>query len=156
MGRVSVNNLQEGMVLEEDLVTPGGRVILGKGAVLKEKYIGMFKVWGITGADVEGEEDGDILQKNLLREESLRQSEAYVASYFPPSEGEDRRVSEVRDYCSRRFAENIESGVLPPPLPHRTVPPQPPRGHFGKTFSARELGRNQVRLVSFPDIYFKI
>lgn len=156
MGRVSVNNLQEGMILEEDLVTPGGRIILSRGAVLREKYIRMFKVWGITGAYVKGEEDGDILQKNLLREESLGQSEAYVASYFPPSEGEDRRVSEVREYCTRRFAESIESGVLPPPLPHRTLPPRPPLGHFGRTFSARELGRNQVRLVSFPDIYFKI
>ena len=39
MGRVSVNNLKEGMVLEEDLSAPNGRFILGKGAVLKEGIV---------------------------------------------------------------------------------------------------------------------
>ncbi len=156
MGRISVNNLREGMLLEEDLVAPNGRVILGKGAVLKEKYIGMFKIWGITGAAVEGAEDAEIVQEVRLREEALRQGESYVASYFPPAEDEDSRLSEVRAYCVRRCAEKIEEGKPPEPLPLRSEPPRPPRGHFGRTFSARSLAQNQVRLVSFPDIYFKI
>ena len=156
MGRISVNNLREGMLLEDDLCAPNGRIILGKGAVLKEKYISMFKIWGITGADVEGAEDSEILHQARLRDEAVRQGESYVASYFPPAAEEDGHLSEVRAYCVRRCAEKIEEGKPPEPLPLRSTPPRPPRGHFGRTFSARSLARNEVRLVSFPDIYFKI
>ena len=74
MGRVTVNNLQEGMVLEEDLRAPNGRFILGKGATLKDKYIRMFKIWGITGAGVEGVEDGEVVRRALLEEDALRRS----------------------------------------------------------------------------------
>ena len=60
MGRVSVNNLKEGMVLEDDLSAPNGRFILGKGAVLKENHIRMFKVWGVSGAVHSDDVAGDL------------------------------------------------------------------------------------------------
>ncbi|MBP9027823.1 MAG: HDOD domain-containing protein [Aminivibrio sp.] len=156
MGRVSVNNLREGMVLEEDLSAPNGRFILGRGAALKENHIRMFKIWGVTGASVEGAEDGDIAVEEHLREEALRSAEAFIDSYFPPSQGETPASAEIRSFCARKIAGEIASGKSPSPLPEMKQLPRPPEGHFGRTFSAYGLARNEVRLVSFPDIYFKI
>ena len=156
MGRVTVNNLQEGMVLEEDLRAPNGRFILGKGVTLKEKYIRMFKIWGITGADVEGVEDGEVVRRALLEEDAIRRSRSYVDTYFPPEDAEDVCASAVRSFCVRRFAEEFASGTPPSPLPEVKSLPRPPEGHFGRSFSAYALAKDEVRLFSFPDIYFKI
>lgn len=156
MGRVTVNNLQEGMVLEEDLRAPNGRFILGKGATLKDKYIRMFKIWGITGADVEGVEDGEVVRRALLEEDALRRSRSFVDAYFPPEDGEDVCATAVRSFCVRKFAEEFASGTPPSPLPEVKKLPRPPEGHFGRSFSAYAMAKDEVRLFSFPDIYFKI
>ena len=156
MGRVTVNNLQEGMVLEEDLLAPNGRFILGKGATLKEKYIRMFKIWGITGADVEGVEDAEVVRRGFLEEDAINRSRSYVDAYFPPEDGEDVCAAAVRSFCVREFAEEFTSGTPPSPLPEVNKLPRPPEGHFGRSFSAYALAKDEVRLFSFPDIYFKI
>ncbi len=156
MGRVTVKNLQEGMVLEEDLRAPNGRFILGKGATLKDKYIRMFKIWGITGADVEGIEEEEVVRRARLEEEALRQARLYVDGYFPPGDGEDACAAAVRSFCVRRFAEEYTSGMPPSALPVVGSLPRPPEGHFGRSFSAYALAKDEVRLFSFPDIYFKI
>ncbi len=156
MGRVSVNNLKEGMVLEDDLSAPNGRFILGKGAVLKENHIRMFKVWGVSGASVEGAEDGELVREEQLREETLLSASRYADSFFPPAGDEAPHAAAIRAYCVKKFAAMIGSGRPPAPLPVMNRFPRPPEGHFGKTFSAWSLAKNEVRLVSFPDIYFKI
>ncbi len=156
MGRVSVNHLKEGMVLEEDLTAPNGRFILGKGAVLKENHIRMFKIWGVAGASIVGVEDGEIVREEKLREEALLSAASFAASYFPPEGDEPLPAAAIRDFCIRKFAVMIESGRPPSPLPETDRLPRPPEGHFGRTFSAWNLAKNEVRLVSFPDIYFKI
>jgi HD-like signal output (HDOD) protein len=156
MGRVSVNHLREGMVLEEDLTAPNGRFILGKGAVLKDSQVRMLKIWGVTGASVEGVEDGEIVREEHVQEESLLAAEKYVNSYFPPAGDEPLPAAGVRSYCQKKFAGAISSGKQPEPLPEMKQLPRPPEGHFGRSFSAYGLAKNEVRLVSFPDIYFKI
>lgn len=156
MGRVSVNNLREGMVLEEDLSAPNGRFILGKGAVLKENHIRMFKIWGVTGASVEGAEDGEIVKEERLQEEALAAAASYVASYFPPADNEKEEGADLRSFAIKKFAGEIASGKTLGSLPVMDSLPRPPQGHFGRSFSAYGLAKSEVRLVSFPDIYFKI
>ena len=156
MGRVSVNNLREGMVLEEDLHAPNGRFILGKGAALKDNYIKMFKIWGITGADVEGEEDAEIAGRVALEEEALGTARSYVDSFFPPEDPDDACAAAVRAFCIRRFAEAFSSGAPPALIPQIGSLPRPPEGHFSRSFSSYAMAKNEIRLFSFPDIYFKI
>lgn len=156
MGRVSVNNLREGMILEEDLSAPNGRFILGKGAALKENHIRMFKIWGVTGASVEGAEDGEIVREERLQEEALAAATTYVNSYFPPGDGERDDGAAVRASAVKKFAVEIALDKPPATLPTVDKPPRPPQGHFARSFSAYGLAKNEVRLVSFPDIYYKI
>lgn len=50
---ITVNALAEGMVLANDLHAPNGRMILAKGAVVKDTHVRMLKVWGVSEVDVE-------------------------------------------------------------------------------------------------------
>ena len=143
-------------MLEEDLHAPNGRFILGKGATLKDNYIRMFKIWGITGADVEGEEDLEIAGRAAVEEEALRAAKRYTDSFFPPDDAEDSCSATVRAFCIRRFAEAFSSGSPPAPIPEVRSLPRPPEGHFSRSFSSYALAKNEIRLFSFPDIYFKI
>ncbi|HPK06443.1 MAG TPA: HDOD domain-containing protein, partial [Aminivibrio sp.] len=85
-----------------------------------------------------------------------RSAGTFVDTYLPPAEGETPASAGIRSFCTRKFAGEIASGKLPAPLPEMKQLPRPPEGHFGRTFSAYGLAKNEVRLVSFPDIYFKI
>ncbi len=156
MGRVSVNNLREGMVLEEDLSAPNGRFILGRGAALKENHIRMFKIWGVTGASVEGAEDGEIVLEEISGKRLSGRPPPTWIPIFRLRKVKRAAPAGIRSFCTRKFAGEISSGKTPDPLPAMKQLPRPPEGHFGRTFSAYGLAKNEVRLVSFPDIYFKI
>jgi hypothetical protein len=134
------------MVLEEDLSAPNGRFILGRGSVLKENHIRMFKIWGVTGASVEGAEDAEIALEEHLREEALRSAGTFVDSYLPPAEGETPASAGIRSFCTRKFAGEIASGKLPAPLPEMKQLPRPPEGHFGRTFQLMASQRTKYGL----------
>lgn len=53
MGRINVDNLEKGMVLDED-VKSGSQILLAKGVKLTNKHINIFKSWGISSVDIDG------------------------------------------------------------------------------------------------------
>ena len=57
MPRLTVEQLVDGMVLEEPIVDPLGRTLLGKGEVLSALYIQRLPRWGISHVVVERRED---------------------------------------------------------------------------------------------------
>jgi hypothetical protein len=57
MGKVSVNNVKQGMTLNSDVVDITGRLLLGRGTVIDEKHITIFKIWGIVEVDIQGLEE---------------------------------------------------------------------------------------------------
>jgi hypothetical protein len=101
------------MVLEEDLHAPNGRFILGKGAALKDNYIKMFKIWGITGADVEGEEDAEIAGRVALEEEALGTARSYVDSFFPSADTFAGRARSIRARPTEQAARRTNYIAMP-------------------------------------------
>ncbi len=53
MGRIPVFDLAPGMVLAEDLVTPGGRFLMPRGTRLNESHLQSISGWGIEEAVVD-------------------------------------------------------------------------------------------------------
>ena len=106
MGRVSVRSLKEGMVLEAPLRTPEGRVILGAGAALTDKHIRMFKIWGVTDAEVEGFEDESLRAEEALKSEQLARAAALVARWASPP-GEDPFLREVTRIATEEMASRL-------------------------------------------------
>jgi hypothetical protein len=54
MGMINVSDVRAGMVLGADVQDRNGRVLLAKGIEISEKHIRIFKMWGITEADIQG------------------------------------------------------------------------------------------------------
>jgi len=57
MARINIEDVQPGMVLGSDTKDRNGRVLLGAGNVLTEKHLKIFKMWGVTEADIKGIEE---------------------------------------------------------------------------------------------------
>lgn len=54
MGKVSIDDLQPGMVLASDALSGDNRVLLKAGAQIQDKHIRVLKSWGLLELDVEG------------------------------------------------------------------------------------------------------
>lgn len=165
MGEINVDFLKSGMVLAKDLQDSMGRFLLGKGSVIEEKHIRIMKMWGITAADIEGED-----QENAAREE-LRQIEPgllgkireHVNALFcdPEKPGEHEALKEIRRLCILRTARRIAGGAMSEsdldgdeeekgkPL----ISVSPPKE---KILPAPDLVARSAQLSSFPDIYYQI
>jgi hypothetical protein len=54
MGLLAIGSIEEGMVLQSDVHDRSGRLLLGAGAEFNAKHLRMFRMWGITEADIVG------------------------------------------------------------------------------------------------------
>jgi len=57
VGIFALDNLAEGMVLKSDVNDRNGRLLLGCGAELDARHLRMFRMWGITEANIVGADD---------------------------------------------------------------------------------------------------
>jgi hypothetical protein len=54
MGKINISDVRAGMVLAADVQDRNGRTLLVKGIEISDKHIRIFKMWGITEADIQG------------------------------------------------------------------------------------------------------
>jgi hypothetical protein len=60
MGIINLEDIQVGMVLAADIKERSGRVLLAGGSEISEKHLRVFKMWGITEADIKDVEKEEI------------------------------------------------------------------------------------------------
>lgn len=63
MGLIHVKDLKKGMVLACEVSNKHGNTLLEKGDMLSEKHIMLLKSWGITEADIEGFDRGQVEER---------------------------------------------------------------------------------------------
>ena len=75
MGIINLEYIQEGMILAADIKERSGRVLLSGGSIITEKHLRVFRMWGITEADIKGIETDELaanmaaqLDQHLLQE----------------------------------------------------------------------------------------
>lgn len=156
MGRVGTSNLKEGMVLAENLRDSAGRFVLASGSALTAKQIRMFKILGILAVAVEGSDDEAIEEERRATEAVRRRAEAHLSLFFPPSRRDHRAMAELFRLCVDRLAARMEEGFEPRPVVVGSEPLELLRRCRRRDLSPEALVLGEVRLASFPDIYFKI
>ena len=161
MGQISVDELQSGMVLAADLFGPAGRFLLGKGTVLEDKHIRIAKIWGVTEAEVEDQDQGGdrTVQDDRYEPEILAQSEVLLSWVFSLSNRSHEAVMELYRICTLRLAQEIASGLaleegMPDDLSRRfeeilASSPEVPT-------APEDIVTTELELASFPDIYFQV
>jgi len=59
VGKITIDNLETGMVLASDVHDRSGRMLLGAGAELTQKHLVIFRTWGVLEADIVGQGDSE-------------------------------------------------------------------------------------------------
>lgn len=77
MPRITVQDLKEGMVLQEDVLDKKGRLILKKETEVTPKHIKIFKTWGVSMVSILGDKGEDLGEDKI---ESILADESVVAA----------------------------------------------------------------------------
>ena len=84
MGKVNLENVSPGMVLEKDVKERSGRVLLRAGTEISDRHMNILKTWGVTEVDVENltqaEVNAQVTQQ--LDPEALKIAEEQVSHLF--------------------------------------------------------------------------
>lgn len=85
MGLANVNELKEGMVLQDHVSNRHGNVLLKKGDTLTQKNIVLLKSWGITEVDIGSFDSNQVegLEKEFLPPEIIASIDSEVKGLFP-------------------------------------------------------------------------
>ncbi len=63
MAKINLQDIRPGMVLESDLKDRNGHVLLGSNNTITEKHLKIFKMWGVTEANIQGVKKEDVTAK---------------------------------------------------------------------------------------------
>lgn len=155
MGRLPVDALEPGMVLASDLLGSDGKLLLPKGMALTDGLIASLRKRGVPGAEIDTGLDG--LDGPALDEETLKASADYVVRRFLANDQAHPAMAALFEAAVMQQARALSAGLPLPP----EIGPNPRAENLRDLFfreegGVEELVDSEVKLASFPDIYFKI
>ncbi|GAB1259032.1 hypothetical protein [Aurantivibrio plasticivorans] len=104
MGKLTVSQVEPGMIVEEDVRAPAGQLLLGAGAELSEKTIRVLKTWGVNTIKVEGEGDGAGNTAVNLSEEDLAAAKRMIQHRFVKTDISEEPMRSIFEYAISHFA----------------------------------------------------
>lgn len=157
MALVYIDDLVEGMVLAEDLLTPTGRFVLAAGAAIQADQLKLLKSWGVIEANIdEASLDNAYVHQKVASEEYVARAESFLTERFSLNALEQEPVATLFRHAAHRLAVKFQKGRdVEALLPHTEtsgaseVPPVAP-------LSATQLMNGSVELVSLPTVYTHI
>ena len=155
MALIYIDDLTEGMILAEDLLTPTGRFVLAAGSALQNDHLKILKSWGIIEVAVDESSLGAEYCQNLeLSSEFVEQAERYLLDRFVLHNLDQEPVSSLYRRVVSRFALKLQQGWEPIdfstvalPVSQQVCPPP---------LSVPQLLKGDVDIVSLPTVYIHI
>ncbi len=91
----NINDVQVGMITA-DKVMSQGRVILGPGVEITEKTLRVFKSWGVSEVDIEGEGASDVVAtQSALTDEDKKKIEDEMTILFAKVDMKNEVMEEI-------------------------------------------------------------
>ncbi len=155
MALVYIDDLTEGMVLAEDLLTPSGRFVLAAGALLQADHLKILKSWGIVEVDIDELSLGDdYSQSQELSAEFVERAESYLWRRFVLNDVDAEPITTLYRHVVHRFALSLQQGWDPVVFSDAALPADeacdlPP-------LSLPQLLKGDVDIVSSPEVYNRI
>ena len=117
MGMVRFDELAAGMVLDADVVTDQGRLLLAAATVLTDHHLRVMRKWGVEEVDVRGLQRDNVGDAAASRLEPavVESITAAVTTLFGRSDLEHPAVRELAELTRRRLLEHYASSPAPPP-----------------------------------------
>ena len=115
MSCISVNALEKGMVLSQDVLDINARLLLSKGQQITPKHIRILKVWGIIDVNVVGEKDTTDREEPFVDPEIVEAVNASVKEIFKNVDLEHPALEEIFkisvDYRSQNYNAHSKDAV---------------------------------------------
>lgn len=152
MGFVSVDALNGGSVLAEDVHDINGRLLLSKGQEISAKHLRVLKIWGITEVAVVGETDDDHPGEAVADPEKQAAVEAAMKVLFSRLDLTHDAIAYVHaSAVAHRYTHNLipsfkTQGEVSPPAPSRLD---------GKAIQ-RKIDDKGLKLPEAPTIVVKL
>lgn len=157
MSIINIDDIMPGMILAEDLVAPNGRLILTKGSIIEDKHLQIFKSWGVTEAEIEGQNGSEGRKKleDTLDPEILEQSKQHINDIFSLVDQGHPAIQEIIRLCALSTAQKASQNKEY--LSVRFAPPETLENDADEEIgSIEDMVNRELELASFPDIYFRI
>ncbi len=149
------------MVLGNDLYSRQGRLLLPEGAVIEEKHLRIFKIWGVDAVDVR---DAEAVEARLadfveIDPHIFQKADDYLGPWFLHSGLSQEPMQEIYRHCLLKVAQHCaKTGVMPK---HDCCAGRSPEAPLSlptvrKKIDLDQLIRKPIPLASFPDAYQRI
>ena len=163
MGKLSIDLLQSGMVLQDEVRGMKGKRLFPAGVELDEQKITILKAWGVVEADIIGgtrESSRQAqLEKESVADEAQLLAKRYVTQAFRGQEAGSSFMRQFKVQCVKRTTKAIRSQNF------SVMSAENMRDLYDRAAKStlrpgmatpQELVEKQLELVSFPDIYYEI
>jgi hypothetical protein len=112
MGLIPLDQLSAGMTLAADVKDRSGRIILSGGNIITEKHLKIFRMWGITQADVRQSESvqDSPEQPTETDPELLQEAEYRMGELFHHVDREHPAMRELARLATKRLVKKTEEG----------------------------------------------
>jgi hypothetical protein len=109
MGTVNISGLEPGMVITVDVKDRLGRVLLGAGKEITDRHIRLFKMWGVTEAEVQGVEQDDVAARTAATfdPEQVQAAEQMTRELFEHAGQDHPAIKELARLATLRRMRSI-------------------------------------------------
>jgi hypothetical protein len=110
MATVNLESLKPGMVLGTDVKDRAGRILLASGQEISEKALRVFKMWGVTEADIQGVDQEQVaaMSTSDIKPELLEAAEEKTRVLFAHCKWENPVTKELFRLSTARVARKME------------------------------------------------
>lgn len=102
---ITIDDLAPGMMLKSNVCDRSGRLLLPAGNELTEKHLKIFRTWGVTEADIAGDDSGEAAKPVFgddVDPAQLAEAEEAVARLFVHNDPEHPAIRELMRLCVQR------------------------------------------------------
>jgi putative nucleotidyltransferase with HDIG domain len=160
MGKVGIHQLTPGMILNQDVTDPSGRLLAAAGQELTEKLIRVFKIWGVADLRVKASDDADpAIAEDAVPPEIRRKAEEITRYRFQYNDLNDPFVEELFRIAVQKKAAKLQRKPADEPFTLEAAPDRAPQGGSAsprnKKINVDYLISKTLRMGTMPDIYYK-
>ncbi len=108
MANIDIAHLQPGMIVNSDVITNLGRLLLPAGTEITGKHLNIFRTWGITEVDIKSVTKQDITTVDTVQTEPalLQEVETELNGLFRHTDLENSVINKLYRVCITRKVSN--------------------------------------------------
>lgn len=152
---VFIDDLTDGMVLAEDLMTPTGRFVLAAGAKIKTEQLQLLKSWGIIEVDIEESSLGEeFAQQQESSAEFVDQADCFLQQRFVHNDLAQEPMASLYRHVSHRCVLKLQNGWRPDRIADTTADLD--LANIPAPLSVSKLLNGDAELGCLPTVYTHI